>query len=599
MGIVCKTRLSSYLRSIWLVFLLLPSICFTQDLGKQLLKKLGDKAKQETTAFVSKAASKEIAKALGFTPLQTLSRGDRSLSASQRRTAQSAESLFYGHAYTTPPAESTRVERSASGSNPAIRRYEVLTEADIAAIERDFQPLLDRIQREIDNPGTSGIISIPPGQKRLVHFQGYCLDKGIAAPQTQEGFQLLPISNLLPGDALPFYGGLLQYGQASGRTNEVQGLIWRLVHGVNPEHEPTALYPNETQILNEAVPGGATAFYNYLRGKYQQSKTSLQAVYQKEGRELVQDVVNRYVNPAFGGSGISVNLYRQDLNGSAQIEDYLNRLAQLPVEGKVENGSEYTLLANQVAARSVSTYDVRGLSIEIANGSGLSYYYDPLEYIALSTRMTQPVGHYPKELEEDPELTSSVEQVLQFLEDNEQTLEYVGYALDAFLIVAGPGGVAVRLGVRAAAKYLAKHPEKLKTLRDAFFKTKGKKWEGEVLPNPSKGKWVDDNGKILWPTNNGFSGTPMITKLKAGAKFDRYGSSTGKFASPLGTPANQRSLSPGMVSKPLTKYEVIKPFDVQSGKIAPWFGESGGGVQYKFDKSVKDLLLEGYIKEIK
>lgn len=494
----------------WLLLLLPPSSAPAQDIGKQLLKKLGDKAKQETTAFVSKAASKEIAKALGFTPLQTLSRGDRSLSSSQKRNAQSAERVFYA----TPPADNTRVERSASGTSDLRHRYEVVTEADIAAIEREFQPLLDRIQQEIDNPRQPGVITIPPGQKRLIHFQGYCLDKGIAAPQTQEGFHLLPIASLLPGDALPFYGGLLHYGQASGLTNEVQGLVWRLVHGVNPEHEPTALYPHETQILNEAVPGGAAAFYNYLKNKYHLSKTSVQALYQKEGRELVQDVVNRHVNPAFGGSGISLSLYRQDLNGSAQIGDYLDRLAQLPVEGRVENGSEYTLLASQVAARSVSTQDVRGLSIEIANQSSQPYDYDPLQYIALSTRMTQPVGHFPKEGEVDSNLMAWIESALLFMQENPDiVLEYTGYTLAALAVLLALPEITASVAI---ARLVVSSLARLRTLGEAIGKIiKGLKDKikgnapkslDEILKGAIKGKKTGGTTTI-YEKQGGFSQT--------------------------------------------------------------------------------------------
>ncbi len=593
------SKATAFKSRVWLVALLLPACTTLQEIQNKQFSPLLEAAKRESAAFASKKLSAEIARALGFTPLQALSRGDRSLSGDQRRDAATAEQLFLNHGYGGASANA-RAVRSASEMNAVIRHYEVLTEADIAAIEQAFQPALDRIQQEIDHPRPPGSIPVYPGEKRAIAFQGYCLDKGIAAPRTQEGFHLLPTSELLPADARPYYDGLLQYGQRTHRHNEVQGLIWRLVHGVNPEHEPGPLSLHEKQVLDEAVPGGSASFYQYLRNKYQQSQTSLNALYQKQARELVQDVVNRHVNPVFAGTGVEVSLYRRDLNGPAEVGDYLNRLAMLPVSGVAERGTEYTLLTGQVAARSVSTMDVRAMSIEIVNSSDQVYYYQPLDYIAISTLETQPVGHFPRDPgeEDDPRLITSVENVLQFLEENEQTLEYIGYALDAFLIIAGPGGIAIRVGIGAAAKYIAKHPGKLKELRDAFFKTKGKKWEGEVVPNPSKGKWVDNSGKILWPPKNGFAGTPKSTKLKPGTKIDRYGGEDGVFTAPSGTPYTQRSLAPGSNLKPLTEYEVVKPIDALSGKTAPWFGEAGGGTQYQFNKTIRDLLEEGFIKRI-
>lgn len=59
-----------------------------------------------------------------------------------------------------------------------------------------------------------------------------------------------------------------------------------------------------------------------------------------------------------------------------------------------------------------------------------------------------------------------------------------------------------------------------------------------------------------------------------------------------------RSLAPGTDLKPYSKFEVVKSIKVQSGEIAPWFDQPGKGVQYKFDKSIKTLIEEGYIKRV-
>jgi Tuberculosis necrotizing toxin len=46
------------------------------------------------------------------------------------------------------------------------------------------------------------------------------------------------------------------------------------------------------------------------------------------------------------------------------------------------------------------------------------------------------------------------------------------------------------------------------------------------------------------------------------------------------------------------KYEVIKEFEVSSGKAAPWFGEKGGTIQHQTDISVGELVENGFLREI-
>ncbi|REK66649.1 MAG: hypothetical protein C6P35_08280 [Cohnella sp.] len=102
---------------------------------------------------------------------------------------------------------------------------------------------------------------------------------------------------------------------------------------------------------------------------------------------------------------------------------------------------------------------------------------------------------------------------------------------------------------------------------------------------------------MIWPKNDGFAGVPKKVTLQPGTRIDRYGLETGKFVSPEGTPYEMRSLAPGTETKPYTVYEVVKPLDALGGKIAPWFDQPGGGIQYKFDQSIKELIEGGLFKE--
>lgn len=53
---------------------------------------------------------------------------------------------------------------------------------------------------------------------------------------------------------------------------------------------------------------------------------------------------------------------------------------------------------------------------------------------------------------------------------------------------------------------------------------------------------------------------------------------------------------PASVNSPYRVYEVVQELPVQGGIAAPWFGQPGGGVQYKLPSSVADLIDQGIIK---
>ena len=110
--------------------------------------------------------------------------------------------------------------------------------------------------------------------------------------------------------------------------------------------------------------------------------------------------------------------------------------------------------------------------------------------------------------------------------------------------------------------------------------------------------YYDSNGKPIWPSNEGFKGTTSTKTLQPGTRIDRYGYENGSFVSPEGTPYTQRSLPLGSDSKPYNIYEVVKPVEVKAGEIAPWFGEDGGGIQYKFSNSIEDLLSQGVLRKV-
>ena len=99
----------------------------------------------------------------------------------------------------------------------------------------------------------------------------------------------------------------------------------------------------------------------------------------------------------------------------------------------------------------------------------------------------------------------------------------------------------------------------------------------------------------FYPANNGFLGAAERIFLMPGEQISRYGSGAGRYFSPACTPLSMRALPPGINTNIFNSYKVLKPFEVQAGKIAPAFGQIGLGTQYLSPVSIDVLLKRGII----
>ncbi|MFJ4674485.1 TNT domain-containing protein [Kitasatospora sp. NPDC088783] len=124
-------------------------------------------------------------------------------------------------------------------------------------------------------------------------------------------------------------------------------------------------------------------------------------------------------------------------------------------------------------------------------------------------------------------------------------------------------------------------------------------------------KYPPSDGYLLLP-----DGTPIEgeTTLRPGQAVDRYGSEYGAFLAPEGLPYANRSIPPSSLDgSPAAgcnyhDYRVLKPFEVHSGPIAPWFGQPGLGLQYQLDGALVPgapsrlnmawLVANGYLDRI-
>ena len=80
-------------------------------------------------------------------------------------------------------------------------------------------------------------------------------------------------------------------------------------------------------------------------------------------------------------------------------------------------------------------------------------------------------------------------------------------------------------------------------------------------------------------------------------KFDK-----GNFVSPLidskPIPYEARSLPYIEEKVEYHVFEVLEPFKVQKSSIAPWFDQKGWGTQYYLYGEIKQLIKDGYLKEV-
>lgn len=123
--------------------------------------------------------------------------------------------------------------------------------------------------------------------------------------------------------------------------------------------------------------------------------------------------------------------------------------------------------------------------------------------------------------------------------------------------------------------------------------------------------WTGQNGD---PNIDGFlNGKYEDTKLRPGEQIDRYGGNNGTFFGDEGTSIPERAMAPNSDFSKYNKYVVAREMPVRKGKIAPWFDQPGGGIQYQIDPGfvetiraklklgetfIDGLVRMGYLKRI-
>lgn len=140
----------------------------------------------------------------------------------------------------------------------------------------------------------------------------------------------------------------------------------------------------------------------------------------------------------------------------------------------------------------------------------------------------------------------------------------------------------------------------------------------KVFDNPKY--YNQTTGEPIWPGQNGdpnidgfLNGKYEDTKLRPGEQIDRYGGNNGTFFGDEGTSIPERAMAPNSDFSKYNKYVVAREMPVRKGKIAPWFDQPGGGIQYQIDPGfvetiraklklgetfIDGLVRMGYLKRI-
>ena len=136
---------------------------------------------------------------------------------------------------------------------------------------------------------------------------------------------------------------------------------------------------------------------------------------------------------------------------------------------------------------------------------------------------------------------------------------------------------------------------------DEFIASIAKKYNMKyTLGKKGKERFYADDGNPIYPLNDGFVGEPEKVTLKAESMLvDRYGSGKGYYLSSKEVTFKERALPRTTKREEYTIFDVKKDIqDVLSGVAAAWFGEPGGGVQYKLSTRIDILVREGYLEEV-
>jgi hypothetical protein len=288
---------------------------------------------------------------------------------------------------TYDPANNTQTTRQLTrwkSFAASVQNKPQLNEADLYEASQSLLPFLRYyVQGLIQEVQVqSNAITVPGGQEANVVLNGYCMDNTKPAPGIGEKLQLVPVSKLIDDSVLPVYQAMMGFSaQHVEKRYEIQNLVWGLRHAADPYPPLKELNPNQTELLNAAIPGGAQAYTQYLQSQAQQHKAS----------EATKQLYHQMLGGIQSKLGITLPDTTAYGYSTQDTKSLLNALTRMPIEGTAQDKSEYTLLSNGVGAKTVAN-GLHEIHLQIRNTSTEPYTFDADQFAGQSTRVTQRVA---------------------------------------------------------------------------------------------------------------------------------------------------------------------------------------------------------------
>ena len=111
--------------------------------------------------------------------------------------------------------------------------------------------------------------------------------------------------------------------------------------------------------------------------------------------------------------------------------------------------------------------------------------------------------------------------------------------------------------------------------------------------------WLTKACRYDFPKRDGFAGTPTNDRAQARHRHRPVRASrAAHFLAPADASYMGRSIPYDRLKMPYYRYQVLKPLRVAAGQTAPWFDQPGGGIQYKTDRRVSELVASGHLKQL-
>ena len=350
------------------------------DLANDLQKLFGNQIKQ--------TVSQQLASIIGLQAPNNSS-VERALTALMSQKANTASLIFdsplnpqLGAASTSQanvdiydPANTLQTQKQVSRWKAFVhltKSKATLTESDLTEAAQALLPFLRYYAQGLAaGPQADGnLITVPPGAETAFSLAGYCMDRTTAAPMSGEKLQLVPITQLIPETVLPVYQAMMQFSAADiSKRSEIQNLVWGLRHAADPYPPIKQLNSRQTALLNEAMPNGAKNYQDYLSTQSQASKST------EAQKQLYRAVV--------GGIQSKLNITLPDATRTGYSEQDTNTLisalTRMPVEGVPQAKSEYRLLADGVAAKTIAS-NLHKINVQIRNTTLAPFTFDANSY---------------------------------------------------------------------------------------------------------------------------------------------------------------------------------------------------------------------------